>query len=82
MKLVVVAIHDSALAAYIQPFFVPTVGLAVRHFQDEVKRPDCPMHGHRSDFILFEVASFDSETGMFENLSSPRQLIRGSDIGD
>lgn len=82
MKLVVVSIHDSALAAFMQPFFVPTTGMAVRSFTDEVKRAESPMFRHRSDYILYEVGSFDEETGKFENLDTPRQLLRGADIGE
>lgn len=82
MKLVVVAIYDSALVAYMRPFFVPTVGMAVRAFQDEVKKAGSEMGAHRADYILFEIASFDEEKGLFDNLPSPRQLIRGADIGE
>lgn len=82
MKLIVVAIYDSALAAYLRPFFVPTTGVAVRAFTDEVKKTGSDMGAHRGDYILFEIASFDEETGMFDNVPSPRQLIRGADIGE
>lgn len=82
MKLVVVSIRDSALSAYMRPFFVPTTGVAIRAFSDEVRKAGSDMGAHRGDYILFEIASFDEETGMFDNLASPRQLIRGSDIGE
>lgn len=82
MKLVVVSIFDSALEAYMRPFFVPTCGMAVRAFRDEVMKPGSEMGAHRSDYILFEIASFDEEKGLFDNIPSPRQLIRGADIGE
>lgn len=82
MKLVVCSIRDSALDAFMRPFFVPTTAMAVRAFRDEVTRPDTEMFKHRSDYTLYEVASFDEVTGKFDNLDSPRQLVRGSDIGD
>ncbi len=31
----IVAIRDSAAAVYSRPFFCPTVGMAMRSFQDE-----------------------------------------------
>lgn len=82
MKLIVVSVRDSALDAFMRPFFVPTTAMAVRSFQDEVKRPESEMGKHRDDYALFEIASFDEESGRFDNLPSPRQLIRGSDIGE
>lgn len=81
MKLIVVAIYDSALAAYMRPFFVPTCGMAIRAFQDEVAKAGSDMGAHRADYVLWELAVFDEETGKFENVTS-RQLSRGADIGD
>lgn len=80
MVLVMVAVRDSALDAFMRPFFVPTTGIAVRSFQDEVKNPDSPMSKHPEDFALFELGTFDEDTGKCQNLASPRQLVRGNDL--
>lgn len=82
MKLCVVSIRDSALGAYMRPFVVPTPAMAVRGFTDEVSREGSEMGKHREDYELFQVAVFDEDTGKFDNLDSPRSLVRGSDIGD
>lgn len=79
MKLVVVSVRDSAMESYEKPWFVPTTAVAVRAFRDEVARKESSMHGHPEDYILFEIASFDEDSGKFDNLPSPRQLIRGAD---
>lgn len=80
MKLIVCAVRDSAVDAFAGPVFVPNTALAVRSFRDESSKPESPIYKHPADYALFELGSFDEETGKFYNLESPRQLIRGSDI--
>lgn len=79
MKLVVVAVRDSAVDAFMRPFFVPTVGVAIRSFRDEVTRAESEMFKHPSDYELFEIGEFDEDIGRFENLSAPRSLLRAVD---
>lgn len=68
-KLIVVSVKDSAVGVFSRPFFVPTVGLAVRSFTDEVNRAaeDNQVYRHPDDYVLFRLGSFDEETGIFEN---------------
>lgn len=80
MVLVVVSVRDSAVDAYSRPFYVPTIGMAVRSFQDEVNNPESPMYKHPADYTLFELATFDEDTGKFHNLDVPRQVMRGVDV--
>lgn len=80
MKLVVVAIFDSAAAAFQRPFFVPQVGMAMRAFSDEVSRDGSEMNRHPGDYTLFELGTFDEDFGKMENVDSPRQVLRGIDI--
>lgn len=80
MRLVVVAVRDSAVAAYARPFFVPTTAFAVRSFRQEVNNKESPMCVNPGDFVLFELGSFDEDTGKFENLEAPQQLARAADF--
>lgn len=80
MILIAVAVRDSAVDAFMRPFFVPTTAFAVRSFGDAVKEADSPMSKAPQDYALFELGSFDEESGKFVNLDSPRQLIRAQDI--
>lgn len=79
MKLVMVAVRDSALDAFMRPFFVPTTGVAIRSFQDACKQEPA-FKDHPTDFTLYELGEFDEETGKCSNLEAPRQLLRGQDI--
>ena len=71
------AVLDVAVGAYNRPFFVPSLGLAVRSFEDECTRaaPDNAMFNHPKDFSLFHVGSFDEESGRFTNLDNPHRLV-------
>lgn len=77
-KLVVCAVRDAALSAYMQPFFSPTVGGASRAFIDEVKRDESPMRKHSADYELFQLGEYDDETGKIDCLLVPLSVITGS----
>lgn len=80
MVLIVVGIRDTAVDAFMRPWFVPSTGMAIRSFQDEVRNAESPMAKHPADYTLFQLGSFDEDSGKFENLDSPRQLVRGLDV--
>lgn len=82
MKLVAVAIFDSAAAAFQRPWFVPHAPMAVRAFQDEATRQESEIAKHPADYVLFELGTFDEESGKMENLASPRQLVRAIDLAE
>ena len=79
MKYVVVSIKDRAADAFGRPAFVPSVGVAIRSFSDEVNRSDSEnqMYSHPDDFDLFELGSYDDSTGIVEMLDQPKLLILG-----
>lgn len=79
MKQVVVSVKDRAADAFGRPAFVPSVGVAIRSFTDEINRdhPDNQMFGHPDDFDLYELAMYDDSTGVVEMLDTPKLLILG-----
>lgn len=81
MKLVLCAIRDSAMDAYMRPFAAPSTGMAVRSFQDELRRDDSEMRKHPEDYELFKLGEFDEESGKLYALQEgPESLIRGKDV--
>lgn len=82
MKVQIVAVRDRAMDAFMRPFFVPTIGMAVRSFQDEVNRraSDNPMNAHPEDYDLYALGTFDEETGRFEQLEQPKMVAIGKDM--
>jgi len=67
MKLVLCSVKDRAADAYGRPMFVPSVGVAIRSFSDEVNRKDQEnqLFNHPDDFDLYELGEFDDNTGLF-----------------
>lgn len=82
MHMVVCSIRDSAADAYGRPFFLPSVGVAIRSFIDEVNRPseDNQIYQHPEDFDLFELGSFNDADGRFELHDVPKQLALGRQV--
>lgn len=79
MKQAVVSVKDRAADAFGRPAFVPSIGIAIRSFSDEVNRddPDNQMFMHPDDFDLYELAMYDDSTGIVEMLDTPRLLMLG-----
>lgn len=86
MRQKVCAVFDSAMQAYLRPFFVPTTQMAVRSFTDEVNRraDDNNMFRHPGDYVLWYLCDFDEESGLFlgglDAEQRPHILVRATDI--
>lgn len=80
MIYVLCCVRDAAVVAYMRPFCVPASGAAIRGFSDEVNRAESEMHKHPEDYELFEMGTFEEETGQFELLPVPRSLARAKDF--
>lgn len=76
-----VAVFDRAVEAYGQPFFVKTVGEAVRSFIDEVNRDGSTFKKHPADYNLYLVGEFDDSTGAVSNLV-PRVISVGAEAAE
>lgn len=78
---IVVAIKDRAMDAYGRPFLVVAIGQAIRSFQDEINReaPDNTMYHHPDDYDLYELGTYDDQTGTF-NCAQPKQIAIGKQL--
>ena len=81
---VVVSVKDLAAQAFGRPVFVPTAGVAVRSFRDEVNRDaaDNDIYRHPSDYELYQLGTFDDSTGMIESIQPPKLLSRAVDLSE
>lgn len=68
------SIFDAAAEAYMQPFFAKTNGLALRIFADTISSEKSVLHAHPGDFTLFEIGSFNEETGEITPLEAYNRL--------
>ena len=82
MKLVIVAIRDSAVGAYMRPFYLQSSGQAIRSFQDEVNRAaeENTMFHHPEDYELFLLGEFDDVTGMFDLLEVSKSIATAKQL--
>jgi hypothetical protein len=62
--------------------FVPSVGVAIRSFSDEVNRQsdDNQLHNHPDDFDLYELGEFDDNSGTFALHDQPKLLSLGKQV--
>ncbi len=74
MILKMFAIYDSKAEAFIQPFFFPKAGLAIRSFASAANNADSDFNKHAGDYTLFEIGSVDQDTGKVTSLDAPKNL--------
>lgn len=74
MKIKMFAIFDSKIGGYLQPFFAPTAGAAVRMLIDAAKDPNTQFYNHPKDYSLFEIGEYDEDRGVCTSLDSKISL--------
>lgn len=64
---IVMCLRDVKAELFMQPFFVPAVGVGYRNLIDEVDRggADNILAKHAQDFDIYQLATFDDESGEF-----------------
>jgi len=82
MKLVLCSVKDRAADAFGRPMFVPSTGVAIRSFSDEINRQDAEnqLYNHPDDFDLFEFGEFDDNNGKFTIYDEPKLLSLGKQV--
>ena len=82
MKLNICSVKDRAADAFGRPMFVPSTGVAIRSFSDELNRSDADnqLYNHPDDFDLYEFGVFDDNTGLFDLHDQPKLLSLGKQV--
>lgn len=68
MTMKLFTVWDAKAEAYLQPFFCPTKGQALRSFSAAVNKPDHDLHLYAEDYSLFEIGEWDDSTGIITML--------------
>lgn len=76
MQLRVFAIRDSKSEVYGQPFFQHSSGEAERNFKTLVNDPKSTQHMYPEDFDLYEIGSYDDQTGKMTGLDTPTHIVK------
>lgn len=74
------AVRDSKALAFLQPFFSTANGSALRALSDAVNDGKSTLAMHPEDYILYEVGSFDDQTGEIQGLTPIKLLACASDF--
>lgn len=75
------SIRDCKAEANLLPFCMRSRGEATRAFGDACKKNDgSPLATHPEDFFLFEIGSFDEQTGLIDAYKAPVSVCSGSDF--
>jgi len=80
MILACFTIHDSKAEAYMQPFFFPTRGLAIRTFTDMANDSQSNIGRYPEDYTLFEIGHYDDQNATFQNHLTPVAVIKALDL--
>lgn len=67
-------VYDSKAAAYLQPFFAQTKGVAIRNFSDAVNDPQHHFARHGEDYTLFELGHYDDSDAKFHIHETPESI--------
>lgn len=73
------SIFDSKANAYLQPFFFPSTGEAVRAFITSSMDDKSKFNSHGQDFTMFRLGEFDDSKATFDLLDAP-ELIGRADV--
>lgn len=79
MLKLIYTILDTKAAAYLPPFYMRSNGEALRAFSDEISNGDSQIAKHPEDFILFQIGTFDEQTGELSPVS-PISLAKAIDL--
>lgn len=74
----IICIRDVKLEAFGQPFTTPSIGTAMRSFEDATKPGgDTDISKHPTDFELYCLGTYNDENAKFEILDQPQYLTKG-----
>jgi len=65
-KHLVFSAYDAKIKTFNLPFYQQHVGQAMRMWQDATNNSETTVSRHPSDFVLYQIATFDDETGLTE----------------
>lgn len=71
----VLAVYDEKAEAFAAPFFQQSDVLAIRAFIAAARDPESLLYKFPRDYGLYKLGTYDDNTGRFENLERPLQLM-------
>ncbi len=69
MKYHIFAIYDAKALAYLPPFVLPEIGMALRVFSDMVNSPEHQFGKHPEDYNLYEIGMYHDHNAQIETMT-------------
>ena len=60
------SIWDAKAEAFMQPFFMPNKGMAIRSVTEALRNENSTFRNYPDDFHLYEIGNYDDSTGRLE----------------
>lgn len=76
MDLKIVAVYDSAVGAFMNPFYARSFGEAERLFEDACGDGESPFKSHPEHFSLFHLGEWIPDQGTIAPLRAPVELVK------
>lgn len=76
MKLHLFSVRDAKAEAFIPPFVLPNEAMAVREFTGCVNDRQHAFSRNAEDYSLYEVGTFDDQTGVITRPNEPRFIVK------
>ena len=73
------SVFDKAVGAYLQPFFVPSIGAAIRMFTDACRDDKSSFCTHPGDYTLFHLGDWDDGSGIAAPID-PHRILGATEI--
>lgn len=74
MLMSVFCVYDSAISTWMNPLFCRNKGEMLRHFIDAVNDPQSKFAKHPTDYVLFELGTWNDDSCLFDLLKAPVRL--------
>lgn len=79
MTLKVYAVYDTVSKSWNAPFVAPNAAAALRGFADAANDTNTYVGKHPQDYILFEVGTWEDQTGLIGCTNPPDRIGIGSE---
>lgn len=73
------SVYDSKATSFMSPFFMINQGVAIRSFKEWSNDPQTMLCKYPTDYVLYEIGSFDDQTGEFVSLNPHNHLGLAAD---
>lgn len=73
-------VHDSAAAAYLNPYCQWSDATALRQFTEMVNDPNHPFSKTPQDYTVFKIGQYDDETAEVKTLQAYEKLANGIEV--